>query len=443
VYVEHLEFLVKEVLIPLREPHKEQILTEVEIRAIFSETESVLNYNRLLLVQLEERVKKWSVSQRLGDIFLMISNYLKIYSQYCSNYHEAMRVLSECKKQPRFKKFLDELKKRSHDIEHRGLEDYLIRPVQRIPRYYLLLQDLVKHTSKDHPDYANLAAAALRVQAVAEYMNIKKKEAENIMKVTEIQEMIDGDYEPLAKPHRRYVKEGQLQEVSKGTTRKISVVLFLFNDLLVVTKPQGSSFLSRSKSPRLLFSTMFQLTGTQTVSLDNSSVFQNAFQILRVKTKRSITLLASSAEAKDEWLSAINAEISGATQQETAQDQRITSTVKNKVEDTLLKLEQHFSPAGESSAFMKLKAKAESLEGSPPLLDGSPREESSSSLGGSSEGESSEDLTTAAGGRRMSVREKRMQLMASARRSGTLSSSTSPVLSSTSSTSSMTASGGE
>lgn len=46
-----------------------------------------------------------------------------------------------------------------------------------IQRYYLLLQDLVKHTSKDHPDYANLASAAQKVQSVAEYMNIKKREA--------------------------------------------------------------------------------------------------------------------------------------------------------------------------------------------------------------------------------------------------------------------------
>jgi hypothetical protein len=51
---------VKEVLHPLRDSHKEQILTEVEIRAVFSETESILNYNK------EERVAKWSVSQRLG-----------------------------------------------------------------------------------------------------------------------------------------------------------------------------------------------------------------------------------------------------------------------------------------------------------------------------------------------------------------------------------------
>lgn len=77
--MEHLDFLVKEVLTPLRDTHKEQILTETEIRAIFSETESILNYNKLLLLQLEERVAKWSVSQRLGDLFVMIANYLKMY----------------------------------------------------------------------------------------------------------------------------------------------------------------------------------------------------------------------------------------------------------------------------------------------------------------------------------------------------------------------------
>lgn len=412
VYVEHLEFLVKEVLQPLRlsiDTSNPPVLTEVEIRAIFSETESILNYNRLLLVQLEERVAKWSVSQRLGDIFLLISNYLKIYSQYCSNYNEAMRILSECKKQSKFKKFLEELKKKCHDIEHRGLEDYLIRPVQRIPRYYLLLQDLVKHTSKDHPDYANLFSAAQKVQAVAEYMNIKKREAENIMKVTEIQEMIDGEYEPLAKPHRRYVKEGQLQEVGKGTTRKISVVLFLFNDLLVVTKPQGSSFLSRNKAPRLLFYNSFPLAGSQTISLDNSSVFQHGFQVFRTKSKRSITVLASNAESKEEWLAAINAEINGATEQVSAHDKRMDSAVKDKVADTLAALEQqyHTHPSSPLSSSSKLGISQDlaSSQGSPAL-------------------NCSTDSDGDGASRRMSVREKRMLLMHNnARRSGSMPNS--------------------
>jgi len=253
-------------------------------------------------------------------------------------------------------------------------------------------------------------------------MNIKKKEAENIMKVTEIQEMIDGEYEPLAKPHRRYVKEGQLQEVTKGTTRKISVVLFLFNDLLVITKPQGSSFLSRNKAPRLLFYTFFQLSGTKTISLENSSVFLNAFQILRNKSKRSITLLASSPEAKEEWLAAIEGEIAGATQQESAQDQRITNTVKDKVADNLSKLELQYHQGEGSPLFKYQSSELGSGSGtgsgpnSPSPIPSSPLTSSTDSDGGDGAG----------GVRRMSVRDKRMQLMQSARRSGSLPAS--PIL---------------
>ena len=39
-----------------------------------------------------------------------------------------------------------------------GLENLLIMPVQRLPRYNLLLRDLLKQTKDDHPDYEGLTA---------------------------------------------------------------------------------------------------------------------------------------------------------------------------------------------------------------------------------------------------------------------------------------------
>jgi hypothetical protein len=39
-------------------------------------------------------------------------------------------------------------------VADKYLADFLIMPVQRIPRYSLLLKELVKVTSADHPDYA-------------------------------------------------------------------------------------------------------------------------------------------------------------------------------------------------------------------------------------------------------------------------------------------------
>jgi hypothetical protein len=40
---------------------------------------------------------------------------------------------------------------------------FLIQPIQRIPRYQMLLTDLVRHTPQEHPDYQNLNKALAKV----------------------------------------------------------------------------------------------------------------------------------------------------------------------------------------------------------------------------------------------------------------------------------------
>lgn len=48
---------------------------------------------------------------------------------------------------------------------------FLITPVQRIPRYKLLLQDFLKHTPDAHPDHPNLTKAFDMVAQIANYVN--------------------------------------------------------------------------------------------------------------------------------------------------------------------------------------------------------------------------------------------------------------------------------
>ena len=57
-----------------------------------------------------------------------------------------------------FARFLEQAQQ---DPRSMGLSiaDLLIEPVQRIPRYKLLLEQLLKYTPESHPDYANMGAA--------------------------------------------------------------------------------------------------------------------------------------------------------------------------------------------------------------------------------------------------------------------------------------------
>lgn len=73
---------------------------------------------------------------------------MKIYGTYCNAYDKATAIVEEVQGESWF-------------IEHCQnaiiIESLLIQPIQRIPRYSLLLEDLFKNTPMDHPDYENLA----------------------------------------------------------------------------------------------------------------------------------------------------------------------------------------------------------------------------------------------------------------------------------------------
>jgi hypothetical protein len=56
------------------------------------------------------------------------------------------------------KAFANYLEEARMDPHHRllSLKDYLIKPVQRLPKYVLIMKEIKKRTSLDHPDYHNI-----------------------------------------------------------------------------------------------------------------------------------------------------------------------------------------------------------------------------------------------------------------------------------------------
>jgi hypothetical protein len=66
------------------------------------------------------------------------------------------------------------------------LASFLIMPIQRLLRYRLLLDDLIKHTEGGDRDLAALGESLRTVVAIAETMNEKKRETDNLQVVREI-----------------------------------------------------------------------------------------------------------------------------------------------------------------------------------------------------------------------------------------------------------------
>jgi len=272
---------------------KSPIITPAEVGAIFSIIEIILNYNSVFLNELEHRLSYLDRHTALGDIFLHLTDFFKIYTEYINNYNNAITTLEKCKKEkPLFAEFL---KKLAHhpDCKRLDLTALLIMPIQRIPRYPLLLQDLLRYMPEDHKDYKNLNSALDKMSQIAQHVNERKREYENLKKIVDIQSCFIG-IDNLVAPHRRFIREGELKV--KGDKK----IFFLFNDILLHCKKQ------------LKFSINVQYKVIEVFSLaeiDLTDVSENAFLIVTEPATGSLLVEGYTPSAKDLWIRDLKAAI--------------------------------------------------------------------------------------------------------------------------------------
>lgn len=120
--------------------------------------------------------------------------------------------------------------------EHKGklaLDSLLIKPIQKFPRYELLLQRLIKYTESSHPDHNLLLSAQKKVHEQLLKINCTEKEALELEQLREIEGLIEGLMELVAND-RQYLRHDLVSMTAGGGTRK-ERALFLFSDLLLIT----------------------------------------------------------------------------------------------------------------------------------------------------------------------------------------------------------------
>uniref|UniRef100_A0A3Q3JE26 Uncharacterized protein n=1 Tax=Monopterus albus TaxID=43700 RepID=A0A3Q3JE26_MONAL len=247
--------------------------------------------NRDLLRELEERVAHWSDHQRLSDIFVQKGPYLKMYSTYIRQFDNNVALLDEqCRKTPAFAAVVKEFEM-SPRCASLALKHYLLKPVQRIPQYQLLLTDYLKNLPEDSEDYKDTQAALSIVKEVANHANDIMKQGDNFQKLMQIQYSLNGHHE-IVQPGRVFLKEGTLMKLSRKVMQPR--MFFLFNDALMYTTPVQSA--------QYKLNCVLSLAGMK-VSKPSQEAYQNELNIESVE--RSFILSASSATERDEWLEAI------------------------------------------------------------------------------------------------------------------------------------------
>lgn len=231
-YVSSLQVIFDEFVMPLKKADQEghSILSRDEIMDIFNYWEVLLNCHNKLYKLLDDRMKEWEDRPEVGDIFSEQTSFIKLYKHYVNNYDKSYMTYKRCKENKKeFKEFLEKYEPQLGSL---GLQAFLILPVQRIPRYVLLLKDLLKYTVPGHSDYENLQAALIIMKDLADYIDANKNDADEVTKISDLQQRIYGapnGFE-LVQPKRRLIREGILYN------KRDKMQSYLFNDVLLCCK---------------------------------------------------------------------------------------------------------------------------------------------------------------------------------------------------------------
>ena len=133
-----------------------------------------------------------------------------------------------------------------HGKEQAGMDihSFLIMPVQRIPRYELLLKSLLEATLPSEKSYDSINLALDRIRRVAMAINEKKRETEALMELLQLEQSLPAESVTkfsLFKPGRKLLKSSSVQMIVEspmtGSKRLEPVQLLLFNDLLIWAEP--------------------------------------------------------------------------------------------------------------------------------------------------------------------------------------------------------------
>jgi len=237
------------------------VLESQDIRDIFLNVETLVSISTELLSVIQKGLKKVLDKKKPSKItitdivrvftpaFVRIMPFFKMYSLYCHQYPTAINKLLIARTK---NKELNQLLKNREQRSSNTLQSLLIKPVQRICKYPLLFQSLLKkiipYVSEQVAQGADMASleqlvvdlekALDAVDKIAKSVNEKVGEQESLERMMEIYTELGGEQAVpgLISPHRRFVTKFDVllrKPPLDKNPEPLPELVYLFSDQLV------------------------------------------------------------------------------------------------------------------------------------------------------------------------------------------------------------------
>lgn len=309
-YTTHMRFVVDKFLQPAR---SSGMVSEKELASMFGDVEQVRDASATLVGALQARLSPTTAGDEyecIGDAFAAVHGRLAAsLTPYCVG-HEPARLFTEAlfAEKPTVADYFDSLRKQS-DAEF-GLEAYLIKPVQRVMKYPLLLAELLRYTPSEHRDRVALDAAHDRAKGLAHEINAIKRDYEGRRRWAEIAPTIEtaGDFD-MAGNDRMLLFEADLacgalttggDSVTYVGTRRF----WLCDDVVLCGKSRTGG--KQKYKMTALFRLAPDASAVATHGAVNEKDLVHCFQIVSfARDAESLVLGFESERSRDEWFSSL------------------------------------------------------------------------------------------------------------------------------------------
>ncbi|XP_034532527.1 rho guanine nucleotide exchange factor 11 isoform X5 [Notolabrus celidotus] len=293
------------------------VLNSDELACIFPNLPQVYELHASLCEAMKKR-RETPIVQDIGDVMLARfegaagDEFQEQASQLCSQQTQALELIkNKQRKDPRFAHIIQECEASPH-CRRLQLKDLLVSEMQRLTKYPLLLDNIMKHTEAGSSDLPFLQSAQVCCRGILQAVNEVVRETEHRQRLNQYQRRLDAapQFKSLDLTTKRMIHEGPLTwKVSKD--KQIEIQALLLSDCLVLLQRSPDDRLQLRYPSRWLggggggsvdsktsFSPLVKLDSllVRSVATDNKALY-----VISTTERQIYELVAGTSSEKNTW----------------------------------------------------------------------------------------------------------------------------------------------
>ncbi|NXX13061.1 ARHGB factor, partial [Podargus strigoides] len=352
---------------------KESLLSREELALLFPNLPDLIEIHNSLSEAMKKLREEGPIIKEIGDLMLSRFDGLakeeiqQVAADFCSYQSIALELIkTKQRKETRFQIFMQEAES-NPQCRRLQLKDLIISEMQRLTKYPLLLENIIKHTEAGTSEQEKLCRARDQCRDILKHVNEAVKRAENRHRLEGYQKRLDatslertsnplaaefkvtpaphggglvgGSAQPQPRAHllqsldltsRRMIHEGPLTwRISKDKTVDLHVLLL--EDLLVLLQKQDEKLVLKCHSKTALgssdnkqtFSPVLKLNSVliRSVATDKRALFIICTSELGPQIYELVALTSSE---KNAWMEVLEEAVQSATRNATFPPKRRT-----------------------------------------------------------------------------------------------------------------------